>query len=98
MLFYSTSGSVFILLGVERSMLLQGKEVLPMTKEQQISYNLKAVANAVAQQALEGLQVPFDVVEEMKRAARGEIKIEEGIRNTVLRFTHGEVRGKRPLP
>jgi len=69
-----------------------------MTREQQIDYNLKAVANAVAQQTLEGLQVPFDVIEEMKKAARGEIKIEEGIRNTVRRFTHGEVRGERPLP
>ncbi len=69
-----------------------------MTREQQIDYNLKAVANAVAQQSLEGLQVPFDVIEEMKKAARGEIKIEEGIRNTVRRFTHGEVRGERQLP
>jgi hypothetical protein len=34
----------------------------------------------------------------MKRAARGEIEIEEGIRNTVRRFTHGKVRGERPLP
>lgn len=69
-----------------------------MTREETISRNLKAVANAVAQQTLEGLQVPLDVVEEMKRAARGEIKIEEGIRNTLLRFTHGKVRGERPLP
>ncbi len=63
-----------------------------MTRKQQISYNLNAVANAVAQQTLEGLKVPPDVVEEMKRAARGEIKIEEGIRNTVRRFTHGKLR------
>ena len=69
-----------------------------MTRKQQISHNLNAVANAVAQQTLEGLKVPPDVVEEMKRAARGEIKIEEGIHNTVRRFTHGKVRGERPLP
>ncbi|MEI6757547.1 MAG: hypothetical protein WCK85_06815 [Chlorobium sp.] len=68
-----------------------------MASEEQISRNLKAVANAVAQQALEGLEVPSDIVEEMKRAARGEIKIEEGIRNTVHRFTHGKVRRARPL-
>ncbi len=69
-----------------------------MIREQQISHNLKAVANAVAQQTLEGLEVPPDVVEEMRRAARGEIKIEEGIRNTIRRFTHVKVRGERSLP
>ncbi len=68
-----------------------------MTEEQKISQNLKAVDNAVAQQRLEGLEVPPEVVEEMKRAARGEVEIEEGIRNTVRRFTHGKVRGERPL-
>lgn len=69
-----------------------------MTREQKISQNLEAVEDAVAQQRLEGLEVPPDVVEEMKRAARGEIEIEEGIRNTVRRFTHGKVRGERPQP
>lgn len=69
-----------------------------MTREQKINRNLKAVENAVAQQTLEGLQVPPEVVEEMKRAARGEIEIEEGIRNTVRRFTHGKIRGAGPLP
>ena len=69
-----------------------------MIRKQQISNNLKAVANAVAQQTLEGLEVPPDVVEEMKRAARGEIEIEDGIRNTIRRFTHVKVRGERPLP
>jgi hypothetical protein len=69
-----------------------------MTQEQKISQNLKAVENAVAQQRLEGLEVPPEIVEEMNRAARGEIEIEEGIRNTVRRFTHGKVRGPRPLP
>jgi len=69
-----------------------------MTREQKISRNLDAVEDAVAQQRLEGLEVPPDVVEEMKRAARGEIEIEEGIRNTIRRFTHGKVRGERPQP
>ena len=68
-----------------------------MTEEQKISQKLKAVENAVAQQTLEGLEVPPDVVEEMKRAARGEIEIEEGIRNTVRRFTHGKVRGDKTI-
>ena len=69
-----------------------------MIREQKISQNLEAVENAVAQQRLEGLEVPQDIVEEMKRAARGEIEIEEGIRNTVRRFRHAKVRGPRPLP
>ncbi|RJR38550.1 MAG: hypothetical protein C4567_12630 [Deltaproteobacteria bacterium] len=49
---------------------------------QKFSQSLKAVENAIAQQRLEGLEVPPDVAEEMKRAAKGEIDIEEGIRNT----------------
>jgi hypothetical protein len=79
-------------------MIEEKTEAPHMTQEQKISQNLKAVENAVAQQRLEGLEVPLDVVEEMKRAARGEIEIEEGIRNTVRRFTYGKVRGDRPLP
>ena len=57
-----------------------------MTQEQKISQNMKAVENAVAQQRLEGLEVPPDIVEEMKRATRGEIEIEEGIRHTIRKF------------
>ena len=69
-----------------------------MTAEQKISQNLKAVENAIAEQRLEGLEVPPDVAEEMKRAAKGEIDIEEGIRNTLRKFTHDKIRGPRPLP
>lgn len=69
-----------------------------MTQVQRISRNLRAVENAIAQQRLEGLEVPPDVAEEMKRAARGEIDIEEGIRNTILKFTHDKIREPRPLP
>ena len=47
---------------------------------------LKAVENAVAQQRLEGLAVPSEVVADMERAARGEIGIEEGIQNTQKKF------------
>ncbi|MGD9506604.1 MAG: antitoxin [Syntrophobacteraceae bacterium] len=68
-----------------------------MKREQRIDQRLNAVENAVAQQRLEGLEVPPDVVEEMKRAARGEIEIEEGIRNTLRKYTHGKVRGEGPL-
>jgi hypothetical protein len=73
-------------------------EVSPMHGEQRIRHNLKAVENAIAQQRIEGLEVPADVIEEMKRAARGEIEIEEGIRNTLRKFAHGKIRGTRPLP
>ena len=69
-----------------------------MPDEQEIRFNLKAVENAVAQQRLEGLEVPPEVIEDMKRAARGEIDIADGIRNTYKKFAHGEVRGPRPLP
>jgi len=69
-----------------------------MTREQKISQNLDAVENSLAQQRLEGLEVPHDIVEEMKRAARGEIEIEEGIRNTVRRFTQCQIRGTGLLP
>ena len=40
-----------------------------MPDEQEILFNLKAVENAVAQQRLEGLEVPPEVIEDMKRAA-----------------------------
>ena len=69
-----------------------------MNEEQKVSQRLKAVENAVAQQRLEGLEVSPDVVEEMKRAARGEIEIEEGIRNTLRKYTHVKIQGERPLP
>jgi hypothetical protein len=62
-----------------------------MSDKQRIIRNLNAVENAVAQQKLEGLEVPQDVVEDMERAARGEIGIEEGIRNTLRKFAHGKV-------
>lgn len=69
-----------------------------MPNEQQIHQNLKAVDNAVAQQRLEGLEVPSDVIENMKRAARGEMAIEDGIQCTYEKFAHVEVRWPRPLP
>jgi len=69
-----------------------------MTSEQKLIRNLQAVENAIVQQRLEGLEVPPDVAAEMKRAAKGEIDIEEGIRNTVLKFAHDKIQGPRPLP
>jgi len=63
-----------------------------MFSEQETRRNLRAVANAVAQQRLEGLDVPPEVIEAMQQAARGEMAIEDGIRNTYEKFAHGEVR------
>jgi hypothetical protein len=63
-----------------------------MFSEQETRRNLKAVANAVAQQRLEGLDVLPEVIEAMQQAARGEIAIEDGIRNTYKKFAHGEIR------
>jgi len=66
------------------------KACKPVEDNPEIRQNLKAVENAVAQQRLEGLEVPPDVIEEMKRAARGEIGIEEGIQNTREKFAQGK--------
>ena len=66
------------------------KACKPVKDSSEIRPNLKAVENAVAQQRLEGLEVPPDVIEEMKRAARGEIGIEEGIQNTREKFAQGK--------
>lgn len=69
-----------------------------MPNEQEIRLNLKAVENAVTQQRFEGLEVLPEMIEDMKRAARGEIDIADGIRNTYEKFAHGEVRGPGSLP
>ena len=66
------------------------KACKPVEDNPEIRQNLKAVENAVAQQRLEGLEVPPDVIEEMKRAVRGEIGIEEGIQNTREKFAQGK--------
>jgi hypothetical protein len=56
--------------------------------EQEIQRNLRAVAHAIAQQELEGLKVPESTVEDLRRAARGEIDTDEVIRNIYRRFNH----------
>jgi hypothetical protein len=56
--------------------------------EREIQHNLRAVAHAIAQQELEGLEVPQPTVDDLRRAARGEIDTEEVIRNICRRFNH----------
>jgi Antitoxin VbhA len=54
--------------------------------EQEVQRNLRAVAHAIAQQELEGLKVSEATVEDMYRAARGEIDAEEVRLNIYRRF------------
>ncbi|MFP5258312.1 MAG: antitoxin VbhA family protein [Acidobacteriota bacterium] len=57
-------------------------------QEATVRENLQAVVTAIAQQRLEGLEVPPEVEDAMRQAARGELTIEEGVRATVRRFAH----------
>ena len=68
-----------------------------MSTPEQIKRNMFAAENAIAQQHLEGLEVPPDVIEEMMRSVRGEITIQDGIRNTLRKFGYEQIRGNRPL-
>jgi hypothetical protein len=56
--------------------------------EQNVARNIRAVEHAIAQQELEGLKVSKATVEDMLRAARGEIRSEDVIRNIYARFKH----------
>lgn len=48
-------------------------------------------SHAIAQQELEGLHVSAATVEDMKRAAHGEIRSEDVIRNIHARVKHAQV-------
>ena len=54
--------------------------------EHEIQRNLRAVAHAIAQQELEGLEVPKSTVDDLRRAARGEIETDDVIRNIYRQF------------
>jgi hypothetical protein len=64
-----------------------GGSVTTLT-EQEIQFNMRAVAHAMAQQELEGLEVPKFTIDDLRRAARGEIDTDEVIRNIYRRFNH----------
>jgi hypothetical protein len=53
--------------------------------EQEVARNMRAVAHAIAQQELEGLKVPESTVDDLRRAARGEIDTDEVRRNIYRR-------------
>jgi hypothetical protein len=61
----------------------------PATKE--IQRNMRAVAHAIAQQELEGLKVSEATIEDMQRAAHGEINSDEVIRNIHARLKHAQI-------
>ena len=57
-----------------------------MLTEAGIERNLRAVTHAIAQQELEGLTVPAETVEDMRRIARGEMSNDDLIRKLYSRF------------
>ena len=57
-----------------------------MLTEAEIERNLRAVTHAIAQQALEGLTVPPETVEDMRKIARGEMSSDDLIRKLYNRF------------
>jgi hypothetical protein len=50
---------------------------------------MRAVAHAIAQQEIEGLKVPESTVDDLLRAARGEIDTDEVRRNIYRRLQNG---------
>jgi hypothetical protein len=59
--------------------------------QQEIEHNMRDVAHAIAQQELEGLKVSDATIEDMRRAALGEIPSEQVIRNIHGRLKHGQI-------
>ena len=59
-----------------------------MLTEADIERNLRAVTHAIAQQELEGLTVPPETVEDMRKIARGEMSNDDLIRKLYSRFPH----------
>ena len=57
-----------------------------MLTEVEIQRNLYAVEDAVAQQELEGLKVPAETIEDMRKVARGEMSNHDLIRKLYSRF------------
>jgi Antitoxin VbhA len=62
----------------------------PLSKEE-IERNMRDVAHAIAQQELEGLHVSDATIEDMKSAARGEIRSDDVIRNIHARVKNAQV-------
>ncbi len=59
--------------------------------EQEIQRNMRDVAHAIAQQELEGLKVSEATIEDMRRAAAGELRADDVIRNIHARLKHAQI-------
>lgn len=59
--------------------------------KQEIQCNLRDVAHAIAQQELEGLKVSEATIEDMRRAAAGELRSDYVIRNIHARLKHAKI-------
>jgi hypothetical protein len=66
-------------------MLIIGVAMTKLT-DREIQRNMRDVAHAIAQQELEGLKVSEATVDDMRRAALGEIDSDVVIRNIYRRF------------
>jgi hypothetical protein len=62
--------------------------------EQQVARNMRAVAHAIAQQELEGLKVPVSTIDDLHRAARGEIDTDE-VRRNIYRWVQDAAISRR---
>lgn len=60
-------------------------------RQKEIERNMRAVAHAIAQQELEGLKVSDATIEDMQRAAQGEIRSEDVIHNIHARLRHAQI-------
>ena len=67
-----------------------------MTKLE-IKRNMAAVANAIANQRLEGVEPSRAVVFDLTRAAHGEIPVDVVLANINKRIADAKVRQQRPL-
>jgi len=57
----------------------------------EILKNQRAVEHAIAQQRLEGLAVPPEVISDLQRVARGEMTTAEALLAAHVRFDHAEI-------
>ena len=64
-----------------------------MLDEREVAARRQALANALANQRLEGLEPDQQVLVEMERVVVGELDISDVIRDFIGRVTRGEVRG-----
>ena len=68
-----------------------------MLSEQEIQWNLKCVQNASAHQRLEGLEPSKEYMDDIERAARGEIPFEEVMENIKRRYANRKILESRSL-